>query len=259
MDILFPSCRNLLSFSDGVKFRSKHKILPPPFVFLTRGGWDRGGCGGDKLLLGWLVSRAWSSVNNVVVALCLLICPPSAWPIANSNPQILHSCVFGFDGDPCDEDPSEFPPSAPTIRGFLWLARWPPSAWNDENWRLHVLHSKTRFGDEWWDEKDSKSAVVVVVVVVVLLLRESNIRQFAMDMFSSSLSLFIMENENGNENEISLFLSPRNGNGVLFFQLSEGIDFRIGLVMLIYIYVRREKIQLTFWNDSCTLCFLYQK
>lgn len=234
MEILFPSCRNLLSFSDGVKFRSKHRIVPPPFVFFTTGGWERGG--GDKIF-GWLVSRAWSV--NSVVALCLLICPPSAWPIANSNPQILHSCVFGLVGDPCDEDPSEFPPSPPTIRGFLWLARWPPSAWNDENCRLQVLHSKTRFGED--NEEDSKSAVVEAV------LRESNIKQFAMVvMLSRSLSLFmtmegILENVLSLSLSLYLYVKKMETEMAFLFRLSEGIDFRTGLVGVIYIGEERGK------------------
>lgn len=64
---------------------------------------------------------------------CRLMWPPSACPMANSSPQIGHSCILGL-----------FVPSSPANLGFLWLARCPPSAWKDENCLLQVLHSNTR-------------------------------------------------------------------------------------------------------------------
>jgi hypothetical protein len=69
---------------------------------------------------------------------CRLMWPPSAWPTANSSPQIGHSCILSL-----------LDPSSPGICGFLWLARCPPSAWKDGNCFLHVLHSKTLPGGDW--------------------------------------------------------------------------------------------------------------
>ena len=59
---------------------------------------------------------------------------------------MVHSCVLGLVGEP-DWESELVPPSPAINRGFLWLARWPPRAWNDGNCRLQVLHSKTRVGD----------------------------------------------------------------------------------------------------------------
>lgn len=120
-------------FSEGVKFKSKHKTLLL-FDFFTIGA-----IGGDSDNSGD-GSRFWPAV--VDADLCRLMWPPSACPIGNSRPQMVHSCVFGFGGDASSWCRSS--PAAVNL-GFLWLARWPPSAWNDGNCLLHVLHSNTRF------------------------------------------------------------------------------------------------------------------
>ncbi|KAF0931037.1 hypothetical protein E2562_039546 [Oryza meyeriana var. granulata] len=57
------------------------------------------------------------------------ICPPSAWLMANSSPQMEHPCTLGLGADSTAASPS-------ARRGFLWLAQWPPSAWKDGNYRL---------------------------------------------------------------------------------------------------------------------------
>lgn len=69
---------------------------------------------------------------------CRLMWPPSAWPTANSSPQIGHSCILSL-----------LDPSSPGSCGFLWLARCPPSAWKEGNCFLHVLHSNTLPGGDW--------------------------------------------------------------------------------------------------------------
>lgn len=105
---------NSESFSEGGKFKSKQKGLPP-FNFFTAG----------------------TSLQPSITFLCLLIWPPNACPIANSRPHIEHSCTLGlaFCARFC---------SSSTVRGLLWLARCPPSAWNEGNRRWQVLHSNTR-------------------------------------------------------------------------------------------------------------------
>lgn len=67
--------------------------------------------------------------------------PPRAWPMANSVPQMAHSWVLGWAGD---AERSACRASTAADWARLWLARCPPSAWNDGNCRLQVLHSKTR-------------------------------------------------------------------------------------------------------------------
>ncbi|EOY18251.1 Uncharacterized protein TCM_042836 [Theobroma cacao] len=127
-----PSLNNSKSFSNGVKFKSKHKTLLL-FDFFTIGAIPTGSLDKLKGSCWWLFS--------LKPALCLLICPPKACPIANSSPQMEHSCVLGLAGGWFS-----MPPSPSVNLGFLWLARWPPRAWNEGNCRLHVLHSKTRLG-----------------------------------------------------------------------------------------------------------------
>ncbi|KAG0465167.1 hypothetical protein HPP92_019331 [Vanilla planifolia] len=101
------------SFSIGVRFKSIHiRLLPssPPFLSATP--------------------------TAAAAARCRLMCPPSACPMPNSSPQMEHSCTLAF--------PSFASPSAgggPSVLIFLWLARCPPSAWNDGNRLLQVLHS----------------------------------------------------------------------------------------------------------------------
>lgn len=170
---------NPKSFSNGVRFRSRHKTLRL-VVFFTTGTCEEGEEGeeeeGSKE-----TCRLSSRLKGAWLCLCLLMWPPRACPIANSRPQMEHSCVLGLVGEPCgDCEESRLDPSPPIINlGFLWLARWPPSAWNDGNCRLQVLHSKTRLGEL---EKTSISAP-----------RESSIKQFAMVlMLSSSLPVMLL-------------------------------------------------------------------
>lgn len=169
----FPSLIHSKLFSKGVKFRSRDKTFGL-FVFFIASTWEEVR-GRGVLIWFWVrLKGAWFSVK---VALCRLMWPPKACPMENSRPQIEHSWVLGLAGEPCD-CPSRLPSPAINL-GFLWLARWPPSAWNDGNWRLHVLHSKTRLGEV---EKKSISAP-----------RESSIKQFAMVlMLSSSASIMLL-------------------------------------------------------------------
>lgn len=91
--------------------------------------------------------------------------PPKAWPMANSSPQMVHSCTLGLAASP-------WPRPSSASFGFLWLARWPPNAWNDGNCRLHVLHSKTRAGGDPndtsaspWDRSISARAMFLVLSI----------------------------------------------------------------------------------------------
>ena len=165
---------NPKSFSNGVRFRSRHKTLRL-VVFFTTGTFEEEE-ERPKETCCCLSSR----FKGAWLCLCLLMWPPRACPIANSSPQMEHSCVFGLVGEPSGDCEESRLPSPPIINlGFLWLARWPPSAWNDGNCRLHVLHSKTRLGEL---EKTSISAP-----------RESSIKQFAMVlMLSSSLPVMLL-------------------------------------------------------------------
>lgn len=111
------------SFSNGVKFKSNPKTLLPLF--------DRLDTGGD------CETTMTESKLSFMAILCLLMWPPKACPIENSCPHIEHSCSLGFVVVVVVE-------LTPLISlGFLWLALWPPRAWNDGNWRLQVLHSNT--------------------------------------------------------------------------------------------------------------------
>lgn len=108
------------------------------------------------------------------------MCPPKACPMANSRPHIEHSCDLGFVGTklvPFVESPSVL------SRGYLWLDRWPPSAWKDGYWRLHVFHSNTRLGELSYDDS---------LLVDPL---KSNIKQLAMlDIaVSSSYVYFVVQ------------------------------------------------------------------
>jgi hypothetical protein len=165
----FPSLNNSISFSLGVKFKSKHKTLLLLDFFTTGTTCLWSELGGLKGSASWF----WS----FKAALCLLIWPPKACPIANSSPQIEHSCVLGFAGDWDSKLPSP-----PINLGFLWLARWPPKAWNDGNFLLHVLHSKTRLGElllmAWSKEGKEYDSLPL----------DRNTRQFAMVMLSISLA-----------------------------------------------------------------------
>ncbi|RZR81834.1 hypothetical protein BHM03_00008136 [Ensete ventricosum] len=68
--------------------------------------------------------------ESSATGLCRRMWPPRACPIANSTPQMEHRCTLRLDVER-------------STLGRLWLVRWPPSAWNVGNWRLHVLHSNT--------------------------------------------------------------------------------------------------------------------
>ena len=157
----FPNS-NFKSFSKGVKFKSKHITLVLFDLFST----------------GTFFSMAAEENEPSIVALCLLMWPPKACPIANSSPHIGHSCILGL--FPRFWDFVRSFSSSPINFGLLWLALWPPRAWNDGNWRLQVLHSNTSAREAF--------------LGLVSKLWESSIRQLAMSKLSippSSLILFI--------------------------------------------------------------------
>lgn len=122
---IFPN-NSFKSFSRGVKFKSKHITL----VLV-----DRFSTGTFASILGM--------EDKPSFALCRLICPPRACPMANSRPHIEHSCILGRLFPEFWDLVRSLCSWSPITLGLLWLARWPPNAWNDWNWRLHVLHSKT--------------------------------------------------------------------------------------------------------------------
>ncbi|WVZ68262.1 hypothetical protein U9M48_017221 [Paspalum notatum var. saurae] len=136
--------RHLAQFSDGVRLRSRQ--IPPA----TSHAFSRA-CGGRATLLDGASASASASAR------CRRMCPPSAWPMANSSPQTGHSCTLGLAGcagvgvgSSVGWRPRQRSAAAvccwcwSSCLGRLWLARWPPSAWNVGNCRLHVLHSNTR-------------------------------------------------------------------------------------------------------------------
>jgi len=116
---LFPNS-NFKSFSNGVRLRSNSKHITLLLLL-------------ERFRIGALGITEEES-PSFMLPLCFLMCPPRAWPKENSCPQIEHSCALGF------RPRLRSFASSPSSLGFLWLARWPPSAWNDENLRLHVLH-----------------------------------------------------------------------------------------------------------------------
>lgn len=101
--------------------------------------------------------------------LCLLMCPPKACPDENSAPHMEHSWTLDLavivlllllykTVDNCKVRvvlvgtqksswlllllwTSPCFSSAPGLENLLWLARWPPRAWNEGKHRLQVLHS----------------------------------------------------------------------------------------------------------------------
>lgn len=106
----------LRSFSYGPKFESKHKrSLSAPLDVGT--AWS------------WVIKPSFKEAD-----LCFLMCPPRACPIPNSSPQMGHWCFF------CAIEHERFEAMS---FSFLWLARWPPSAWNEWNFLLRVLHLKS--------------------------------------------------------------------------------------------------------------------
>ena len=152
------------SFSNGVKFKSKHTTLRQLFNLFNTCTVETTG-NGEKL--------------SFMESLCLLICPPKAWPVENSWPQMEHSWVLGL-VDKLRNCACSFAFS-PINLGFLWLVRWPPNAWNDEKQRWQVLHLKTSL-TEWSFGLVSRPW-------------DSNIRHLAMSkpwISPFSLSLFIM-------------------------------------------------------------------
>lgn len=122
---IFPN-KNFKSFSKGVKFKSNPKTLLLLFDLLSTGNLGKTGS---------------AAKLSVMAARCFLMWPPKACPRANSRPQMEHSCIFGFVDKLKNLAASSFNFS-PINLGLLWLARWPPRAWNDGNVRLQVLHSK---------------------------------------------------------------------------------------------------------------------
>ena len=160
---MFPN-NNFKSFCSGVRFKSKHITLLLLDLFRT----------------GTFATTSFIEENPslFMASLCLLMCPPSACPCENFLPQMEHSCILGL-----------FPKlralacslsSFPSTFGFLWLAVWPPSAWNEENLRLQVLHSNSTGWKCSWG-------------LLSLGYWESSIRQLAKSMLSipSSLCLFM--------------------------------------------------------------------
>jgi len=67
---------------------------------------------------------------------CLLMCPPSAWPVEKPSPHMAHA----WTSTAFDDDRGCFLVIAGRLR---WLVRWPPSAWNVGNRRPHVWHSNS--------------------------------------------------------------------------------------------------------------------
>lgn len=142
---------NFKSFCRGVKFKSKHKTLLLFDLLRT----------GTFTTTLFIEESPWSTA-----ILCFFMCPPSAWPKVNSLPQMEHSCFLGLFLNirilHC---------SFTYSLGFLWLALWPPRAWNEENLRLHVIHSNSLGPKSFWG--------------LISLGWESNSRQFPKSMFSS--------------------------------------------------------------------------
>lgn len=107
---------------------------------------------------------------SLLIPLCFLMCPPRACPRENSWPQMEHSCILGLLHKlrlfPCSFS------SSPSTFCLLWLALCPPSAWKDENLRLHVLHSNSR------DPKPFSCALLLSSG------QEKSIRHFAKSKFS---------------------------------------------------------------------------
>lgn len=123
----------LRSFSKGVKFKSRGITLLILFDLSRTGTMEA--TEKTVLLSSLIISVRWR-----------LIWPPSVWPIENSWSHSWHSCIFGltarFKAKPTSWT-SFVVVSASLI--LLWLALCPPRAWNEGNWRLHVLHWKTSF------------------------------------------------------------------------------------------------------------------
>lgn len=152
------------------RLKSKHRTLLLLFDFFktgTAGGWAAASSLSVLLLAAWML-----------LALCLLIWPPSACPMGNSIPQMEHWWFFGFGGDWGNSN--KFP-ADPTSFGFLWLARWPPNAWNEEKFLLHVLHENKRPAREGGSSWSSSPLPTLY----------SSIKHLAMSNSPSSLPLFI--------------------------------------------------------------------
>ena len=61
----FPNSNNFKSFSRGLKLRSKQKTLPLHDLLRT-----------ETLATTWFMDEK----TSLVASLCLLMCPPKAWP-----------------------------------------------------------------------------------------------------------------------------------------------------------------------------------
>lgn len=105
----------------GARFKSKHSVVLSSSTFL---------------------SSIFCCSSPSAMARWRLMCPPSACPIVNLSPQIGHPWTRGFVG--LTRTSVQW---SANILGFLWLARWPPSAWKEGNFRLHVLHSNILLDD----------------------------------------------------------------------------------------------------------------
>lgn len=140
------------SSSGGGEFRSNISNFPSlAFLFLVL----------DASLLG-LWRRMW---------------PPKACPMPNTMPHTVHSWTVGFDGA------AVLCARWPTLNR-LWVVQWPPSAWNEEKLRLHVLHSNVR------------------PILAFATLHESRTRRFATELLSrisplssAALKRFVIANE----------------------------------------------------------------
>ena len=124
----------LLSTESGPK--SKHSTLFPLLDFF------------NVVIIEAAASGKKERVTNAPLAsssfLCFLMWPPRACPIGNSTPHIGQRCdlvvfvVFLLAMDP--EESDDCSSLLLLLTCLLWLARWPPKDWNDENSFIHVLH-----------------------------------------------------------------------------------------------------------------------
>lgn len=203
---IFPN-NNFKSFSNGVKFKSisKHIILLLLDLFST------------GIFEATTTSSGTLEENPrfMLEALCLLIWPPRACPMPNSRPQMGHWCAFGLFFVAIKLLPflvSLCWSWSIDVLGLLWLALWPPRAWNDGNFRLQVLHSNTSFGDEQF-------------LNLVSMPHESSMRNFSMSKpfipnpTSSSLILFMAK-----QKQRTSWSNVSNQKQSVVFDMEEGFS-----------------------------------